>query len=467
MICYNCGANLTRNDFCTNCGADVAKYKKIMSLANMLYNRGLEKAGVRDLSGAVGDLRQCLKLDKSNVDARNLLGLIYYETGEYVEALTQWVISKNLRPDKNIADDYIGMVQDNLNSLDAISQVIKKYNQALSYCYQGMLDLAMIQLKNVLSSNPNYVQARQLMALICLQEGHYAQAKRELLKCKEVDINNTTTLRYLREAESVIDMDEGGSELRGKKRKNNVITYQVDNDTIIQPAPTRSTKLSSTIINIVIGMAIGLAAACLLILPARISAAREGLDDSLKAANEQIDAKSADIAKLEQDVKALEAQNSRLASQLEVYVGEDGSLTAMDSLLSAVKTYLNSPEDTAAIADYLDSIDQATLDQTSDTFEEVYNMMLDKVGSNVSVVYYEAGMKAYQADNYEDAIVNLTKAYAYDGSNEDALFALANSYRKLGDTVNAIDSYTKLIEIFPDTDRATRAQQYINELNVD
>ncbi|MDD6202262.1 MAG: hypothetical protein PUB13_04895, partial [Lachnospiraceae bacterium] len=62
MRCFNCGANLTQHDFCTNCGADVARYKKIMGAANLYYNEGLEKASVRDLSGAIVSLRQCLKL---------------------------------------------------------------------------------------------------------------------------------------------------------------------------------------------------------------------------------------------------------------------------------------------------------------------------------------------------------------------------------------------------------------------
>ncbi|MGN0156664.1 MAG: LPXTG cell wall anchor domain-containing protein [Lachnospiraceae bacterium] len=43
MRCFNCGANLTQHDFCTNCGADVARYKKIMGAANLYYNEGLEK----------------------------------------------------------------------------------------------------------------------------------------------------------------------------------------------------------------------------------------------------------------------------------------------------------------------------------------------------------------------------------------------------------------------------------------
>ena len=133
MICYRCGCTLSEHDFCTNCGADVALYKKILCISNRFYNDGLEKAQVRDLSGAIISLRQSLKFNKNNVEARNLLGLVYFEMGEVVAALSEWVISKNLRPKKNIADDYIDMIQTNQSRLDLINQTIKKYNQALTY----------------------------------------------------------------------------------------------------------------------------------------------------------------------------------------------------------------------------------------------------------------------------------------------------------------------------------------------
>lgn len=125
MICYNCGCRLTEHDFCTGCGVDVSGYKKIMYMSNRLYNDGLEKAAVRDLSGAIVSLKQSLKFNKNNIDARNLLGLVYFETGEAISALGQWVISKNLRPNKNIADDYIDMLQSNQTRLDSLNQTIK------------------------------------------------------------------------------------------------------------------------------------------------------------------------------------------------------------------------------------------------------------------------------------------------------------------------------------------------------
>ncbi len=38
MNCYNCGVELTEHDFCTNCGADVVHYKKVISVSNFYYN---------------------------------------------------------------------------------------------------------------------------------------------------------------------------------------------------------------------------------------------------------------------------------------------------------------------------------------------------------------------------------------------------------------------------------------------
>lgn len=107
----------------------------------------MEKAGVRDLSGAIESLKISLRFNKLNIDARNLLGLIYYEMGEVVTALTEWVISKNYQPKDNLASRYLDEVQKNQARLDSVNQTIKKYNQALLYCKQNSRDLAIIQLK--------------------------------------------------------------------------------------------------------------------------------------------------------------------------------------------------------------------------------------------------------------------------------------------------------------------------------
>ena len=70
--------------------------QKIQYAANSYYNRGLEKARERDLSGAAESLKRALHFNKYHTDARNLLGLIFYEMGETSDALIQWVSSRTI-----------------------------------------------------------------------------------------------------------------------------------------------------------------------------------------------------------------------------------------------------------------------------------------------------------------------------------------------------------------------------------
>ena len=457
---------MTEHDFCTNCGADVVRYKRIMGTANLYYNDALERASVRDLSGAIENLRQCLKLNKNHVEARNLLGLVYFEMGEAVAAMSEWVISKNLRPTKNIADDYLNMMQNDPSTLESISQTIKKFNQALAYCYQDSLDLAVIQLKKVISMNPKFVQAHQLLALLYIRAEKWSDAKRELEKCRRVDVNNTITLRYLQEVDSMLEV-ENESGISNRKKTVDTVKYLRGNETIIQPLNEKDSKGIATLGNIVVGIIIGLAAACFLILPAQVQSAKQGIDEELKTVNEEMDVKTAKIAELEQDIKTLTSEKEKLQAELVGYTGEDGKLSALDNLLYAAYLYMMDSTDTSSVAGYLDLIDEDMAVTAGEAFENVYNHLRSAVGTSVGKSYYDTGMEAYQKESYEEAIDYLSKAFTYDNTNGEALYNLGNAYRKAGDNANAIATYQQVIELFPNTEKANRSQSFINDLNVE
>jgi tetratricopeptide (TPR) repeat protein len=465
MICYHCGCNLTAHDFCTNCGAEVGLYKKIMAVSNLYYNEGLEKAGVRDLSGAIVSLRQSLKFNKNNIEARNLLGLVYFEMGEVVAALGEWVISKNMRPNKNIADDYINMVQSNATKLDTINQTIKKYNQALIYCHQDSKDMAIIQLKKVLSLNPKFIRAHQLLALLYIDAEEWEKAERELKKCCQIDTNNTTVLRYKKLVDKMLLPDESVKVSKSKKLVSDVIHYQRDNETIIQPVGYKEHKGISSVINIIIGVAIGIAVAFFLILPARISSAKAEAKEELKVISEQSDAKSATITELESKVAKLTEENNNLHEKLDIYVGSDGTLQIMDDLLSAAKIYAETPNEIEAVAEYLDAVDNGVeIESTSKEFQDLYNLLVSKIGVQASTIYYNKGMEQYNAENYDDAITYLLRAYEYNNQNGEALYNLGNSYRLNEQSVEAVEIYRKVTANFAGTEKARRSAQYIEEL---
>lgn len=467
MICYRCGCTLSEHDFCTNCGADVALYKRIIYISNRFYNDGLERAGVRDLTGAIASLRQSLKFDKNNVEARNLLGLVYFETGEVVAALSEWVISKNLRPKKNIADDYINMIQTNQNRLDTINQTIKKYNQALTYCNQDSLDLAVIQLKKVLSLNPKFIRAHQLLALLYINSEEWERAKRELTKCLEIDANNTATLRYLKEVDEMLLPEEGVKPSKKQKKSEEVVKYQSGNETIIQPVNMKEGRGVTSLLNLGIGLAIGIAIAFFLILPARIQTAKAGIDEQLRKVSEQSDAKTATIDELQQQLAELQTQNETLQQDVAAYMGQDGTLQSVESLMKAAGAYLTDAEDVVTVMDYLEDVEKEKAEEgneNSEAFDTLYNTLLALIGPQVAQSYDKDGHDAFWAGNYADAIPNLEKAFLYDATNGQALFDLGNSYNRIGETEKAKEIYRQVIELFPNTEKADKSKNYLAEL---
>lgn len=460
MICYKCGCRLSEKDFCTGCGADVTSYKKIMFAANRFYNEGLEKAIVRDLSGAITCLRECIKLNKNHIDARNLLGLVYFERGEVVAALCEWVISKNIRSEKNIADDYINRLQNNPGRLDTYNQTIKKYNQALAYCQQDSLDLAVIQLKKVLSMNTKFLQARQLLALLYLNSQEWEKAKKELDKCLQIDRNNTMTLRYRKEV-----MEMMPSEEEKPKKKKEAIVYQSGNDTVIQPITKKENTFLHTILNIVIGLAVGVGITFYMILPARIKMAQEDASTQLKAVSEQLDAKTVQVEELTKQIEDLSVQNDSLNNSLHASESVSTAIQCNTDLIEAAVMYVNQTGDDIAIAETLELISTEYVEQVAtESFQTLYHTILSAVGPKVAESYYATGYEAYRTEDYETAIQHFTKAFQYDPENGEALYNLANAYYKSGDTRQAVEVYQQVVDTFPNTDKARKAENYIKEI---
>lgn len=432
-------------------------YNKIIRISNTLYNIGLEKAKVRDLSGAAECLRKSLRFYKANTQARNLLGLVYFEMGETVDALSEWVISRSLQSEDNIAEQYLESIQSNRAKLNTINQTIKKYNQALLYCKQDSQDLAIIQLKKVLSLNPNLIKGHQLLALLYMQEGRYEQAKKELRAAGRIDANNTLTLRYLKEVNLQLH-GEQPSQKNSRKEKEEQIAYQSGNETIIQPANFKDNSGIMTIINIVIGMAIGVAIALFLIMPGIRQNATSDAKKSEVEANNNLTTKNQEIKKLESQIDDLNNQITDLNQKQE----SAQQVTDMyDKLLAGYHAYTQ--DDIEGAGNMLAEINPELLSESAKT---VYDEVNGKVNEQYLASVYEKGSSAYNSYNYEEAVTELEKVVQMDEDYDDgnAIYYLAQSYRKLEDTENAKKYYQRVVELHPKTERARTSQSYLDEM---
>ena len=465
MLCYNCGCLLAEYDYCTNCGADVGMYKKIVYTSNRFYNEGLEKANIRDLSGAIVSLRQSLKFDKSNIEARNLLGLVYFELGEVANALSEWVISQNQRPEKNMASDYIRHVQAGGSKLTEMGQAIFKYNSAYNYCLQGSKDLAVISLKGALAKNGQYVKAHLLLALLYMDKGEWENAEKEVQRALKVDRGSVLGHTYMQTIEQMLEPDEDDKKVK-HQGKGSVRIEQPDGF-IIQPTNVREPRSSGlgTLVNILIGLVIGAAAVYFLVVPARVSEVTNKSQESMVEIGNQLDTKTATIQELENKIASLEKDNAALNTVVDSYSGEEGTISEYDRLMKVAGDYIlsqNKDEAASALDDIKNTVD---IESMSAGYQDLYGVILSLLGPELAQKCYDEGIAAYNNGDYETAIDKLSKAYYYNTNNEDALFSLGNAYKQQGNYEYAVSTYEKVISNFPGTERATKSQQYINEIN--
>lgn len=452
MICYRCGSEVGKNEYCPYCETDLSIFQKAVRISNSYYNDGLQKANVRNLSGAVISLKQSLKFNKYNIEARNLLGLVYCEMGEVVEALSEWVISKNYQPENNRACFYLDSIQQNQTLLSSTNQTIKKYNQALVYCRQDSRDLAIIQLKKVLSLNPKLVKAHQLLALLYIQEDKLELAKKSLRNAGKIDTDNTTTLRYLKEVNARLKEQ---SKRKKPKTEEDLISYQSGNETIIMPKRFKDSSLGATLLYILAGLVIGVAVTCWLIVPNVKKEAQEDARQQLVETNDALSTNDQKIKKLEAQIAELEGQLST-ATDASTQVQE--KMDAYETLLNAYAAYI--AQDMVKAGEELAKVDS---EQLSVNGKSIYDTMSADVSQKYLKELYTTGYQQYSSGDYENAILNLKKVADEDMTfeNGNAVYYLAQAYRKSGDAVSAAPFYQYIVENYPNTERAKTAKNYV------
>ena len=379
MNCVNCGAFLTDMDldYCPNCGYNVLIQKKVDYLSKSFYNQGLEKASIRDLSGAIACLKQSLIYDKRNIKARNLLGLVYFETGEVVSALSEWVISKNLQPARNLATEYINKLQANRNRLNAINETIRKYNNALMLCREGHEDMAAIKLRRILSQNPKLIKGYHLLALIQMKKHEWNKARRTLKKAARIDKTNTTTLRFLREVDEQtgvttnLEKSKKGLFHSNKASKQDTDIFASE-QVMQQPVYKERSGLSAFFI-LMAGIAAGVGAFWLLAAPAIRQGIYKEANQQIVQYSESLASQAAELTKAQSDAQEATESADEVSQQL---TSEQTKSKSYQALLQAYAAYQQKSFDDAALE--LQNVQQDVL---SDSQKTIYNTISQAVNS--------------------------------------------------------------------------------------
>ena len=120
-------------------------------------------------------------------------------------------------------------------------------------------------MKKVILAHPTFVKAYQLLALLYMQTEQYAKARQMIRKAHRLDTTNEITLRYMHELKQL--HTEKAAKLKSEKAQT--VSYKLGNETIIQPVSStlKDNATLITILNIVIGLAVGAAVVWFLAVP--------------------------------------------------------------------------------------------------------------------------------------------------------------------------------------------------------
>lgn len=419
-------------------------------IANAYYNQGLALARQRDLTGAAAALKKSLRFDKFQTDARNLLGLIYLEIGEAGSALCQWVISLNLQEQDNLAEEYLQRVQGAGGYLETADQAAKKYNQALVYAQNENEDLAILLLMRMLDDFPNYVKAQELLALLYIRHEDYIKAGRCLYQVLKVDRYNPTAQRYM----AVAKHNTGKAEVEKRKLKNAFSHRQMQDDDIIIPPSYKENTGWQSVINILVGLILGVAVVYFLIMPAK-QEAMNALHNKEQLANlEQINQKSLEIDSLIQQLEdAKKAQESAESSLEAMEADSGGVISQYQNMVKLLEAYRAEDAKTAAVL--YTSMDMSVL--TDGVLNETVAWIQQDMSENGwktllsmgdEAMSQESGAGASQAIDYYNRSLQIRPG------NAEVIYKLGLAYEAAGDKDKANEYFGEIIMNYPDSEFA-------------
>jgi tetratricopeptide (TPR) repeat protein len=433
--------------------------QKVLKFSDALYNKGLMKAGVSDLSGAVALLSKSVSLSKKNTKARNLLGLCHYETGHLGDALLQWRLSLRHQPQDNPAEGYLAQLTKTPKQYERQADAVNMFNQAHDYLKHESDDMAIIQLKKAVELNPKFVDAQNLLALCYLMQEEKDKALATLDKVFAVDVNNSAALRLY------------GMAAPGQRPK---LDTKPQKKAQSAPAPAALPRYSEPkhqgaafpiagIFAFIIGAICGFAVLYILIMPSAIAEKDmviEGLTSKYDQDTSSLRQSLTDSgSKLDEAQVALSENELRISSLQSQVLSMEKMRKVADAELRMANGELEEALDIASKIDTFD-LPPESVEQVASIVGTIKPILLQR--------HYDAGVKSFNASRFEEAKIELETARGYitDDSSlaDDVYFYLGRAAHRLNDYESARIYYQTVLDAYPDSNQTANANTRINQL---
>lgn len=426
--------------------------KRNHQIANSYYNLGLEKAQIRDLSGAAECLKKSLRFNKYQTDSRNLLGLIYYEMGEVADAIVQWVISLNLQPENNRCDYYLDEIQRKPGRLEVASQNVKKYNQALWYAQTGSYDLAILQLVSAVEENDHYVKAQLLLALLCISQENYIRAGKALRRVLQIDRSNQKALWYM----SVVKKNTGRAEIERQQLDHAFSHSRLEDDNIILPPTYRESTGGQMVIHILVGVVLGVAAFMTLVMPSIEERINSEHNQEILEYSEQLSQSNIRADQLESQLAQAEGARDTAEASLESVVSDSGGTISQYASLARILQAYREDNFRTAVQIYA-GMNTALI--TDPNLAPILEEIQTDMAEDGYQVLDELGDEAAGSGDYAGAVSYYDASLRIQPDNAAVMYDKAAALKAQGQEDEADDLFGQIIDAYPDTDYAVMSRE--------
>ena len=339
MKCPICKTEVQNGHICPNCNENAYVLNKIFNISVRLYNEALQRANKKDFSNAICLVEKSLYFNKNNYQARNLLGLLYYQTGRLGDAVKQWILSSNINQNKNNrAFYYINIFKKDIRNFEKLDDAVRLYNQAIIYLKNRNDDLAVIRLKKALDINPNFIDAMNLLAFCYIIQRKYQKSLKILHSVLLLDVNNKMALRYIEEIES--KRKKNKEEVLSEEYTYNGMVKTVDEDEEYSKVKSKSNNNGVVVfLSFIFGILLCGLSMYFLIIPDYVERQVAQIEQLNNKINQLQEGNNDTILQKDETIKSLQQENSDIKKQLQIYIDRETINTNYQKIDTAIALY--------------------------------------------------------------------------------------------------------------------------------
>lgn len=335
---------------------------------------------------------------------------------------------------------------------DNIKNSIILYNKALENLKSNNEDIAIIELKKAVAMNPNFSEAMNLLGICYSYTKAYSKASEMFEKVASIENNGIKAQKYLK---AINDQDTG--KIKNEIKSNTVQDVKVNKLENIKKAiktylDIQKWNINSSNIKKAVYIALGLILILVIYSASGLGKRNVKVSSSVQQQGSGNDAK---VNQLSSDNKNLDAQLKAANAEVDYYKN-------VCKLLGAENLFISGNYEAAG--DMLALLKTVSF---KDDYKAKYEELNGKVMPKAAWSAFEQGCSMFASADYKGAIDKLSKVQAYgnEWSYMDAtLYKIGICYKEINDSRNAVSTFQKIIDTYPNSQYAVYAGYRIKEL---